>query len=194
VNAVHPFLHDRIQKFGQLLEGSSSALSAYSAFDPGLGRIAAAFLGQAGAVYRALNLGEVENDLLGLAAQLTSAHSGVHPVTFERVTRHRREMERSVALQVLLSSAGRIRADHSEARDALDQARQRLVPILSYGIEAGLVKPPANGTYTQPELTDMWASLRADSQLQAATRQIAMTMAMVDVYLLLPDLLAAAEH
>lgn len=188
---MQPFLHDRGQRFEQLIESSTSALRSYTSRDLGCSDVVLAFLDGAAAEYRAMGLSSGENELVSLLAQFTSAHEGVDPMTSERVTVRRREMERGIALRVLLLAGERLRTDVDGVQAALDHAREQLAPLVLHAFASGFVVPGPDGTLTQPELEKMWLRLLNDPEAAPAARLVALQVAAPDVLLLLADLLAS---
>jgi hypothetical protein len=112
---------------------------------------------------------EAENEMLALKAQLTSAHRGVNPLTSERVTSRRRELERSVALRGLLMSIERLRTDVSQLRQRLQETCEQLAPLAVYAIQKGLVTLGDDGP-SQAQLEELWRSLLDDPESQLAAR------------------------
>jgi hypothetical protein len=180
---MRPFLHERLLRLEDVLELSSAALRAYTALELNLAATVVRFLDGGSLAYRELGLPDGENDLLALQAQFTAARGGLHPVTLERVLRNRRELERAVALQVLQAGSARLRADRAGARQALDDAQERLLPIVAVGIQKGLL----TGT---GDLEACWLALTGDPDIQPAARPIAMTVSLPDILIVLGDLLA----
>jgi hypothetical protein len=190
---VQPFLHDRLQRLERLLEASNIALRAYT--DQALQTIAIVgdLLDEAGQAYRTMGDTGAENELLALRAQLTSAQRGIDPLTSERVATRRRELERSVALRVLLHSGERLRTDHAQVRQRLNDARDQLTPMVLYAVQKGLVAIGDDRDVSQTELEHLWRSLLEDPESQASARHLAMSVASHDVLLLLADLLSAVR-
>jgi hypothetical protein len=186
---MRPFLHHRLQKLERLLEHSNAALAKFNDQDLDLPIALTGFVDEAIAVYHSLGLASGENHLLSLKAQHVSARRGIDPSTLERVTSHRREMERGVALRVLQQSAQQLRADFAQDRQAALLARENLIPLALTALKKGLIAP---GTVEQPALNDLWRSLLSDPETQDAARHVAMTVNVVDILLLLGDLIAAA--
>ncbi|MEV4702307.1 hypothetical protein [Actinoplanes sp. NPDC049316] len=188
------FLHDRLGRLGTLLDSCTEATRAYTALDLDIVATAGDFLDRASAGYKALGDADAENDMLTLRAQLSSARAGMHPLTLERITGHRREAERSIVLHVLVSGAARLRTDYAQTREVLDTAESKLVPILTVAAQRGLLPVAADGTFTQADLERLWQGLCADPELRPAARQVAMTVSVTDVLLLVSDLLTAADR
>jgi hypothetical protein len=111
----------------------------YVGLDLELPVVVVTFLDDATALYHRLGSAEAENEMLALKAQFAAARGGVHPLTLERVTSRRREMERSIALRVLLVSADRLRTDCAEVRQTLATTRDRLAPLALYAFQKGLL-------------------------------------------------------
>ncbi|MGA5305021.1 hypothetical protein ACPCHT_34295 [Nucisporomicrobium flavum] len=188
------FLHDRLRRLEALLDSCNDVMRAYTAHELDVVATAAEFLGQASAGYQKLGDADAESDMLALGAQLSSARSGMHPLTLERITARRREAERSIVLHALVSSGTRLRADYAETRQSLTAAESQLVPILTVAAQRGMLPGSADGPPTQLELEQLWQTLCADAGIRPAARQVAMTVSVSDVLLLISDLLVAADR
>jgi hypothetical protein len=188
---VQPFIHERIQRFDQLLSTASAALRAYNDAELESANVVAALLAETSVAYGAMGDAAAENEMLGLQAQLVSARRGVNPMTLERVTR-RRELERAAALRVLLVSGERLRADQDQLRRRLRDAREQLAPMVVYSLQKGLTsvngQPP-----TQADLEHLWRALLDDPESQASARHLAMSVSTHDLLLLLADLLESVR-
>ncbi len=187
------FLHQRLQEFERVLQSSSAALRAYAELDLELPAVVLTFLDEATDLYHQLGSVDTENEMLARKAEFTAARGGVHPVTLERVISHRREMERSIALRVLLLSADRLRADCAEVRQTLANTRDRLTPLALYAFQKGFLTAAQAGSVTQSELQEIWQSLLNDAESQAAARQVALNTIRADILLILADLFASIE-
>ena len=184
------FLHGRLQTLTGLLESSNAALRAYAALDLNTAGIVAAHLDEVGLAYQALGMPDAENDALVLSGQLVSARRGWDPLALVRVTSHRREMERFVALRVLTQAADRLRREREEVEQRLSEARDLLTPILLYALQNNLL-PKGRTEPDQAALERLWAALQKDPHTQTAARQLAMKVPSADVVVLMGDLLAA---
>jgi hypothetical protein len=188
---VQPFLNERVRRFDQLLSAASAALRAYNDLDLETAGIVAGVLAETSAAYQAMGDAAAENEMLALQAQLTSARRGVDPMTLERATR-RRELERAVALRVLLVSGERLRSDHVQLQRRLRETREQLAPIVVYALQKGLASV-TDQTPTQADLEHLWRALLDDPESQASARHLAMSVASHDLLLLLADLLQSAR-
>lgn len=188
-----PFLHHRLQQLERLLERSSAVLIQYNRLDLDLATALTDFLDEATTLYRTLNRTSTENELLALKAQFVSAEHGTHPLTLERVTSHRRDMLRAIALRVLQQSAQQLRTDAEQAAQALDGARKQLLPIVLLAMQKGLIPQPQGEPVSQGQLEELWRKLLDDPDIQLAARQVAMQTSLFDIHLLLSDLITAAR-
>lgn len=188
-----PFVHDRLRATEALLAASSDVLAKHNRLDLDLAPALTAFLDQAIASYRALNRTSGENQLLVLQAEFVSASQGVNPLTLERVTSHRREMQRAIALRVLQRSAEQLRADLERDAKLLAEAGAQLRPIVLAAMQKGLVRLRPGKAMTQAQLDRLWRALLNEPDLALAARQVAMQVSVYDIQLLLADLIDAAD-
>jgi phospholipase/lecithinase/hemolysin len=186
-----PFVHDRLQKLERLLERSNTALTKYSRLDIDLAAALTELLDEAIGHYKTANRADIENELLTLKALHTSAQRGVDPISLERVTTHRRDMQRAIALRVLQQSAQRLRADYSQDQQALADGGALLRPIVLQAMHKGLIDGLSRRTLTQQQLDDLWQTMLSEPEIQLAARQVAMLLSPIDIQLLLGDLIAA---
>ena len=187
-----PFLHDRLRAMEALLAASSGVLAKYNRLDLDLAPALTAFLDQAIAGYRALSRTSGENQLLALQAEFVSASHGVNPLTLERVTSHRREMQRAIALRALQRSAEQFRTDLERDAKVLADAGTQLRPIVLAAMQKGLVRPRPGKPMSQTQLERLWRAVLDERDLGLAARQLAMQVSVYDIELLLADLIDAA--
>ena len=190
---MQPFLHQRLQALAGLQAASSAMLAKYNRLDLDLAPALSAFLDQAVQGYRALGLASAENRLLALQAQTVSAAQGTHPDTLERVTSHRRELQRAVALRVLQHSAEQLRGDIERDQRQLDDTRAQLRPMVLLALQLGLVTLRGRQPPALARLETLWRAMLAHPDLQLAARQLAMQASVHDVLLLLAGLVEAAR-
>ncbi|MFB9733280.1 hypothetical protein [Ornithinimicrobium kibberense] len=188
---MRPFLHDRRARYVRLLQASTEALRVCIAKDLDAGARASTALETAAREYAAMGESAGENELVALQAQLASARDGVDPATLARVTVRRRELERSVALRVLLEAGERLRGDEAAAGATLERTREQLAPLVVHALGQGYVVPGEDGSISQTELVAMWHRLLNDATTGQSARLVALGVAASDVVILLGDLLAS---
>ena len=187
------FLHHRLQRLEHLLRSANGALRAHTDRDLGLGAVVDAYLDEAITAYKGFGIADAENQLMTLKAQVAAARDGVNPLTLERVTTRRRELQRTVALHVLQASGERLRADYADVQRSLAELGDRLSPLALYALQKGLVPAGGSRALTQPELEQLWQALLSDPESQPAARQVALGTATADILLVLGDLLESVR-
>jgi hypothetical protein len=183
-----------LQQLQQLLERSNAVFVKYNQLDLDLALALTGFLDEAISLYRALNRASAENELLALKAQFVSAEHGTHPLTLERITSHRREMMRSIALRVLQQSALQLRTDYEQVTQTLNEARIQLRPIVLLAMQKGLISQSQRKQISQHQLDELWRSLLKEPDIVLAARQVAMQISLFDIQLLLSELITAARQ
>lgn len=190
---MQAFVHERLQVLQRLLARSSEVLAKYNRLDLDLAAALNEFLAEAIAGARALGRAPLENQLLALQAQFVSAQQGTHPLTLERVTGHRRELLRAVALQVLQRSAELLREDIARDSQALADGRAQLRPMVLAAIQQGLVSLHPRKALSQHQLEALWRGLLKEPDIHLAARQLAMQLGVYDIQLLLAELVQVAR-
>ncbi len=190
---MQAFVHERLRVLQRLQARSSEVLAKYNRLDLDLATALTDLLDEAIAGFHALGRASNENQLLALKAQFVSAQQGTHPITLERVTGHRRELQRAIALQVLLRSAELLRADIARDSQALDDARGQLRTIVLLALREGLLPLKARRPPSQRQLDTLWRNLLRAPDIQLAARQLAMQLSAYDIQLLLAELILALQ-
>lgn len=188
---MQPFLHDRVQRLADLLEVGSSALRTCSSDELRTADVVGQYLGSAADRYRDLGLQVEENEVLALSAELEAARRGVVLATSERVTSRRRELERTVAVRVLVQSLDRLRDDVGRDGERLRAAREHLAPVVVYAVQSGLVSPLHDGDEPGHAAEDRWRVLCGDATTRPAALQLLTSVSAADALLVLLDLLAS---
>jgi hypothetical protein len=188
---VQPFLHDRLQRLSDLLDAGSGALRTCSHDELGAAEVVAQFLGAAAERYRALGLQVEENEVLALSAELQAARRGLVLATGERITSRRRDLERTVAVRVLVQSLDRLREAVSRDTDRLRSAREQLAPVVVFALQNGLVTPLDDGEDDGRAAELRWRAVCEDATTRPAALQLLTSTSTADAVLVLLDLLHA---
>lgn len=188
---MQPFLHDRLQRLSDLLDAGSGALRACSHDDLAAGDVVATFLATAAERYRALGLQLEENEVLALSAELQAARRGLVLATGERVTSRRRDLERTVALRVIVQSLDRLRGAVGRDADRLRSAREQLAPVVVHALQHGLV-PLLDDREDEGRAAEVrWRAVCEDPTTRPAALQLLTSVSTADAVLVLLDLLHA---
>jgi len=140
--------------------------------------------------YRELGATQRENEMVALRADVVEAYRGVNPLTLERTSTRRRDMQRTVALHVLRVSGDQLRADYREVEASLADLRSQLAPLALYSLQTGIA---ATGEVAPADLERIWNLLSQDTKSSAAVKQVEMSFASLDALLVLGDLLALSR-
>lgn len=188
-----PFLHARQHKLNAALAEATEVWRRYHQRDLGVDAALEVWLQRTAAVLKELSLPGAENECAALQGQWAAAREGIDPLRREVATTPRRTLRRIVALHVLASLCERLRQLSAQADAGLMQGRAQLLPIVAAALEAGLVDQRSDGGPDQQRLETLWRRMQAAPALAGATRQVALSLALPDVLLLIEDLLAAAR-
>lgn len=188
-----PFLHHRAAQLDGLLASANAALVRYNALALDLDAALVAHLEQSVTTYRDLGLSVAENEMLCLRAQYASARQGVHPLTLEHRTTHRRALERAIAQHVLGAGSELIRGDLTRIRAQLDEGTGQLRAIVLGALARGLILPADLPLPDQAAVDAFWEKVKADPDLALAARQVTLNLHALDIRLLLLDLVGPAD-
>lgn len=188
---MQPFLHDRLQRLSSLLDAGSDALRTCSRDELTAGDVVSDFLDAAGERYRALGLQVEQNEVLALGAELEAARRGLVLATGERVTSRRRDLERAVALRVLVHTLGRLRDAVSRDVDRLRSARDQLAPVVVYALQGGLITLLQDEEDAGRAAELRWRVVSEDATTRPTALQVLTGISAADALLLLLDLLEA---
>ena len=156
------FVHNRLQVFEKLLMRSSAVLAKYNRRDLDIADAVHALLDEAIESHRAQQMSTGENAMLLLKAQFTNAEDGVHPDTLIRITGHRRELVRTIALRVLQQSADHLRNTVALNERVLEMAEQQLQALVLLALRDGMIPMSATKPMSQQQLKDLLHSGDAD--------------------------------
>jgi len=188
---MQPFLTREAGQLSGLAGTLSGVFRLYNDRKTELNDSLLAFLDDAAAVYKDRGHQEKETQVLSLKAELITALRSINPVTLEKVTLRRHEMQSGIAFKVLQSVELRLRSDVEEVSVSLRQAEDLLSQIIVVAIQKGLITDPVIAeTTTQASIAALWKSMDADADIALAQKRLLLMVSIYDVLLLLDELLA----
>ena len=188
---MQPFLTREAGQLSGLAGTLSGVFRLYNDRKTELNDSLLAFLDDAAAVYKDRGHQEKETQVLSLKAELITALRAINPVTLEKVTLRRHEMQSGIAFKVLQSVELRLRSDVEEVSVSLRQAEDLLSQIIVVAIQKGLITDPVIAeTTTQASIAALWKSMAADADIALAQKRLLLMVSIYDVLLLLDKLLA----
>jgi threonine synthase len=188
---MHPFLTQEADQLSDLAGTLSGVFRLYNDRKTEMSDSLLAFLDDAAGVYKARGHQQKETQVLSLKAELVTALRAVNPMTLERVTQRRHEMQNGIAFKVLQSVELRVRNDLEEVGGSLRQAEELLSQIIVAAIQKGLISEATIAeTTTQTAIEALWKSIADDADIAIAQKRLLLMVSIYDVYLLLDKLLA----
>ena len=189
---MQPFLAKEADQLSGLAAALSGVFRLYNDRKTELNDSLLAFLDDAAGVYKDRGHQQKETQVLSLKAELITALRAINPITLERVTQRRHEMQSGIAFRVLQSVELRVRNDLEEVGGSLRQAEELLTQIVVAAIQKGLMSEATiAATTTQPAIEALWRSFAADADIAVAQKRLLLMVSIYDVLLLLDKLLAS---
>lgn len=189
---MQPFLTQEADQLNGLAGTLSEVFRLYNDRKMELNESLLAFLDQAADIYNERGHQQKETQVLSLKAELVTALRAVNPLTLEKVTQRRHEMQSGIAFRVLQSVELRVRNDLEEVGGRLQQAEELLSQIVVAAIQKGLISDAAiAASTTQTAIESLWRSLAADADIANAQKRLLLMVSIYDVLLLLDKLLAS---
>lgn len=180
-----------MQQFTGLLRTLIDTFQLYNDRKPELSDSLITLLDSAAATYRERGRAERESATVSMKAEITTALRGVNPITLEKLTVRRHEMQSSIAFRVLQSLESQLRSHLLEATEQLQQAEDLVRQILAAGIQKGLVSDAdIRDTATQDAIETLWRSISSDADIRLAQKRVLLMLSSFDVYLLIDKLLS----
>lgn len=186
------FYHHELQQYEALMQALNAVLEQYNNRDGNLLPSLADWLRKAAAVYHKLGRSDHENRVLGWQAELNTATRNINPITLEKVSLHRHQMQSSIAFKVLQAAAAQVQADYQTCTQNLEEARLLAGQILTTALQLGLVTDEAvQEADTQEKLMALWKKMSADANVALGQKKLLLLVSRFDVWILLEAVAAA---
>jgi hypothetical protein len=188
---VRAFSFNDVQQLTGLVESVNAGFALYNDHNPELERELLALLDRAVAVYRQRGRQDRESQLLSLKAEIVTARRAVHPLTLEKVTLRRHEMQNTIAFKALQAVELQLRADLQAATDTLQRAEDLLSQVLVAAMQKGLITDATIvAATTQAAIEALWTGIAVDPDIALARKRVLLMVSGFDVLLLLDGLLS----
>lgn len=176
---MQPLRIHESQRLGDLERSVAGVLRLYNERKPELSDALLRLLDDAAVVYK--ERGRGEGHIQSLKAELMTALRGIHPITLEKPSVRRHEMQTAIAFRVLQSIESRVRSD----LEPLDETLRRAEDLLGQIVAAAMQKGALLGA---PEA--LWNTIAADAELAVAQKRVLLMVSRTDALLLLEGLVA----
>jgi len=189
---VQPILHRDVQQLTGRLGALIDTFRLYNDRKPELNDSLIALLDLTAATYQERGRTERESATLSMKAEFTTALRGTNPITLEKLTVRRHEMQSAIAFKVLQALESQLRSHLLEATEPLRQAEDLIKQILIAGIQKGLISDAViHDTTTQEAVEALWRSIASDADIALAQKRVLLLVSSFDVALLIDKLLSA---
>ncbi len=149
-------------------------------------------LDDAAGVYRDRGREERAAQFLSLKAEIVTAQRSVHPVTLEKVSVRRNEMQTTIAFKVLQAAEAQLRADLESSMETLQRARDLLGQIIVVGVQKGLLTDATIAAMTnEAAIEAWWTAIGTDADIALAQKRVLLLVSRFDVFLLAEALFSA---
>lgn len=145
-------------------------------------------------IYNDLGRIQRESELQLLKAEIITAQRGISPITFEKKTINRHEMENTISFKVLQSSEQQLRSDILENENTLKQAKDLVSQIIVASIQLDLLNTDKiNAIKTSKDIDDLWVNIGADANINLGQKRVLLIVSKYDALLLFEDLLSSIK-
>ena len=188
---MQQLLFHEVQQLTGLEGAVAGVLALYNAHSPNASDSLLRVLDDAATVYKDRGRQERAAQVLSLKAEIVTAQRAIHPITLEKVSVRRHEMQTAIAFRVLQSIEGQLRADLEATMQTLQRARDLLGQIIVAGIQKGLITDATIAAMTtQTAIEAWWAAMAADADIALAQKRLLLLVSRYDVFLLAEALFA----
>ena len=187
---MQKFYHNEIKELTALLQELNGVLDKYSKKEMDLSASLLLWIDKAIQVYKAAGQAEKESRLQLLKAEFVTAQRNINPITFEKVTLHRHELQTTIAFKILQVAEGLLRNDLVTDKEQLQQAKDLATQVLVAGIQSGIItNEMIKNANSQNDIEAMWHLLSADANIALGQKRILLTVSIYDVWILLNELM-----
>ncbi|HKR63831.1 MAG TPA: hypothetical protein VJZ00_08870 [Thermoanaerobaculia bacterium] len=188
---MQTLVHQELQQLTALTRTLVDTFALYNEQKSELHRTLLTLLDDTGTTFRDRGRADKESHTASLKAELTTALRGINPMTMEKPTVRRHEMQNAIAFRVLQSLELELRDSLQDAAQTLQRAEDLISQIVLAAMQKGLITNAdiANAT-TQAAVDALWRSIASDAEIALAQKRVLLLVSVFDVTLLLDEVLA----
>jgi hypothetical protein len=191
---MQKFYYNEIKELTALVQQLNSVLDKYNRKELDLFPNLLQWLGNAIQFYKEQGQAEKESKFQILKSEFVTAQRNINPITFEKVTLHRHELQATIAFKILQAAELQLRNDLLLDKDRLQEAKDLATQVIIAGLQGGIITPEKiQDVKTQKDLEALWAMLSADANIALGQKRILLAVSIYDVWILLDELLAALK-
>lgn len=187
---MQKFYFNELEKIGHLNEMVITVLKKYNRKEYDTDTTLLAFLDEAAKTYQERGYTGRENQVLSVKAGYITALKGTHPMTLERITVRRNEMQLGIAFKSLQVVAELIRTDMQNIDEKINEAKQLAGQIIIAAMQNGLLDTEKiSKIKTQQQIETMWEGLSADANIAHAQKRMLLLVSRFDVMIICEEIL-----
>lgn len=189
---MQSFLFHEVQQLTGLERSLGDVFALYNDRSPAVSESLLHVLDDAAGVYKERGRDERAAQVLSLKAEIVTAQRAIHPVTLEKISVRRNEMQATIAFKVLQAIERQLRADLETSMETLERARDLLGQIIVAGVQKGLITDATIAAMTdQAAIEAWWTAIAADPDIALAQKRVLLLVSRFDVVVLAEALFSA---
>lgn len=188
---MQAFYASEIVKISNLLKALNGVMDKYNRRDVNVLPELLQWLDTAVRTYHELGQLDKESRCQALKTEVVTAQRGINPLTFEKITLRRNEMQLTIAFKVMQAAEAQVRSDLTADTERLKEATELLGQVIVAGLQTGLLTGERiNKVKSQEDIRALWQALSADANIALGKTRALLLVSEYDILILLGDLLA----
>lgn len=140
--------------------------------------------------YGQAGLKQKESKMLSLKSEFITAQRGINPLTFEKVTVRRGEMQATISFKVLQQLEEIVRTDLMEVEAKIKQAEELINQIILAAYQGGILTVERlKKIRTNSSMKKIWNELGKDANINLGQKRVLMIVSEYDAYIILDNVL-----
>jgi hypothetical protein len=192
---MQKFYYNEIKEQTLLLQQLNIVMDKYSRKEMDVPSSVLHWLSDAIQFYKTQGQAEKESRLQILKAEFVTAQRNINPLTFEKVTLHKHELQSTIAFKVLQRAETLLQNDLTENKERLKGAIDLASQVIIAGFQGGIITTEMiKNIKGQHDIEALWAALSADANIALGQKRILLAVSIYDVWILMDELLANLKN
>ncbi len=192
---MQKFYYNNLSKLNNVQALLNNALVKYNKKDFDADVALLQCINDAASTYNALGNIDRENQILSLKAEYVTAHRGINPSTYEKVSIRRHEMQQTTAFKILQALEGFLRTDTTQIQQIIASAKDILTQIIIAAFQSKILNA-ANIKLlkAQKDIEVFWAKLGKDENIALGQKRVLLQVSKFDVFVMLGELVDSLKN
>ncbi|MEO6071279.1 MAG: hypothetical protein ABIN57_09395 [Chitinophagaceae bacterium] len=192
---MQKFYHKELKDLTTLLQALNAVADSYNKKEVTVFAALQQWLTDAIQFYNGAGKAERESRLQLLKAEMITAQRNINPITLEKVTLHRQEMQATIAFKILQAAEQSLRTEVVALEERIETASELTTQVVIAGLQAGIITDAIiKNETTQKALESLWAALSANENIALGQMRILLTVSIYDVWILLDEVVARLKN